>query len=182
MSGRPEITPEMRAKAMTMPNNWLHVVDPTRDTAHGVPAEAVVGRYLIDADGRITDQYVPNPRYVARPPANELEAVMRLGTPADVLTAVLGADLILPADPTKAPRRHVVLRRDGREQVLDAFASPEALPRDWPPHWHRFTGVELAVVVDRLGEPVRLRLAESSDVRFDIRADALVDALRGVAV
>lgn len=178
MSVRPPITPEMRARASTMPNNWLHVVDPARDTSRGTPADAVVGRYLVDAHGRITDQYVPNPRFVPREPVNELEAVMRFGTPADVLTAVLGADLILPADPAKAPRRHVVLRRDGGEQVLDAFASPEALPRDWPPHWHRFTGVELAVVVDRLGEPVRLRLAESSDVRLDIRSDALVDALR----
>ncbi|MEO6082875.1 MAG: hypothetical protein ABIQ18_07195 [Umezawaea sp.] len=121
MSGRPPITPEMRSRALTLPNNWLHVVDPTRDTSQGIPA-----------------------------------------------------------DPKKAPRQHVVLRREGGEQVLDAFASPEALPRDWPPHWHRFTGVELAVVLDRLGEPVRLRLAESSDVRFDIRSDALVDALRTV--
>jgi hypothetical protein len=178
MSGRPPITPEMRSRALTMPNNWLHVVDPTRDTSRGIPADAVVGRYLVDAHGRITDQYVPNPRFVPREPVNELEAVMRLGSPADVLAAVLGAELILPADPKKAPRQHVVLRREGGEQVLDAFASPEALPRDWPPHWQRFTGVELAVVVDRLGEPVRLRLAESSDVRFDIRSEALVDALR----
>ncbi|ONI90208.1 hypothetical protein ALI22I_12855 [Saccharothrix sp. ALI-22-I] len=48
------------------------------------------------------------------------------------------------------------------------------------PHWHRFTGVGLAVVLDRLGEPVRLNLADSSHRSFDIAATGLVDALRGV--
>jgi hypothetical protein len=174
MSGRPPVTPELRARASTMPNNWLHVVDPSRDPSSG---EAVIGRYLVDARGRITDQYVANPRYQQREPANELEAVLRHGEPDDVLAAILGAELILPADPTKTARQHVVFRRDAQGQVVDAFTSPEALPKDWPPHWHRFTGVELAVVVDRLGEPVRLRLADSSRTTLEFRFDVLVGAL-----
>jgi hypothetical protein len=178
---RPQITPEMRTRALAIPNNWLHVVDPTRDTAAGIPADAVIGRYLVDGRGQITDQYVPNPRF--QPPLNELEAAMRLvhsgqTDQEDVLTAVLAAELILPADPTKPPRRHVVMRG----QVVDAFTSPEALPKDWPPHWHRFTGVELAVVLDRLGEPVLLSLVDSTDLRFGISTKLLVDALRGVLV
>ncbi|MFJ6675640.1 hypothetical protein ACIQMJ_31430 [Actinosynnema sp. NPDC091369] len=308
---RPPITPEMRARARTTPNAWLHVVDPNHRVSTAIPpAEAVIGRYLVDSRGEITDQYVPNPRYrpapptaapsttsatapptptrpaapagavparlptgsgaatagrpapahpvappgvappgppaPARPtgpvgtgpmattpsapahpagsvaaeppapalpsappnpappratappappgaaasapvadqpaevePANELEAVLRLvhqGELAqdDLLPAVLAAELVLPADPARPPRGHLVTRG----AVVDAFASPKALPGDWPPRWHRFTGVELAVVFDRLGEPLRLNLADSSGLSWDIASDALVRALR----
>lgn len=180
---RPQITPEMRARALTIPNNWLHVVDPTRDTSAGIPADAVIGRYLVDCRGQVTDQYVANPRFQAREPLNELEAAMRLvhsgqATEDELLTAVLAAELILPADPTRPPRQHVVLRGP----IVDAFTCAEALPKDWPPHWQRFTGVELAVVLDRLGAPVRLHLSDSADLRFEISSTRLVDALRGAVV
>lgn len=272
---RPPITPEMRARARKTPNAWLHVVDPNHRTSTAIPpAEAVVGRYLVDSRGEITDQYVPNPRYLPIPPppahpatrppaatatppahtrlaapsrvvggppvpahgaasagaavagpaapahlaasprpappqaaappatapgatapgttapatdqqaadpepANELEAVLRLAHQGeldqdDLLAAVLAAELVLPADPVRPPRGHLVTRG----AVVDAFASPKALPGDWPPRWHRFTGVELAVVFDRLGEPLRLNLADSSGLAWEIASDALVRALR----
>jgi hypothetical protein len=176
---RPPITPEMRRRALTMPNNWLHVVDPDGDVSR---SEAVLGRYLVDAQGQITDQYVPNPRY--RPVGNDLETTMRLLAAGqtgneDLLVAVLAAELILPADPTRPPRQHVVFRKGADGQVIDVFASSRALPHDWPPHWHRFTGVELAVLLDRLGEPVRLHLYGSPELQFAIEGEVLVDALRG---
>jgi hypothetical protein len=269
---RPPITPEMRARARTTPNAWLHVVDPNHGASTTIPpAEAVIGRYLVDGRGEITDQYVPNPRYrpiptppPARPatrppaaaasrpalagspaparlaapipaasagspapahlaaptgavpaalpapaapspsraptppaaapgataptadqsaadvePANELEAVLRLAHQGelaqdDLLEAVLAAELVLPADPARPPRGHLVTRG----AVVDAFASPKALPGDWPPRWHRFTGVELAVVFDRIGEPLRLNLGDSSGLSWEIASDALVGALR----
>ncbi|MCE6994844.1 hypothetical protein LZG04_08510 [Saccharothrix sp. S26] len=312
---RPPITPEMRARARTTPNAWLHVVDPNHRVSTAIPpAESVIGRYLVDGRGEITDQYVPNPRYrpiptppplahratrppaaaagqpaptrpaappaaapppaaAARPaaptpaaptpavpagsraptgnavagspghaapapgavaagppppahlaassgvvagnpsahvapspspassgaaqpsatapratdrpaadvePANELEAVLRLAHQGeldrdDLLAAVLAADLVLPADPARPPRGHLVTRGP----VVDAFASPKALPGDWPPRWHRFTGVELAVLFDRLGEPLWLNLGDSSGRSWEITSDALVAALRG---
>ncbi|KOX16796.1 hypothetical protein ADK67_39310 [Saccharothrix sp. NRRL B-16348] len=92
----------------------------------------------------------------------------------DLLAAVLAAELVLPADPARPPRGHLVTRG----AVVDAFASPKALPADWPPRWHRFTGVELAVVFDRLGEPLRLNLGDSSGLSWEIASDALVGALR----
>ena len=212
---RPPITPEMRARARTTPNAWLHVVDPNRAVPTAVPpADAVVGRYLVDGRGEITDQYVPNPRFRPLPPrpaapassapaaatpvatapagstaapaipeaarpANELEAVLRLAHEGQVpreelLSAVLAAELVLPADPARPPRNHLVTRG----AVVDAFASSAALPGDWPPHWHRLTGVELAVVFDRLGEPLRLNLGDSSGLSWEIASDALVGALR----
>ncbi|NUS65036.1 MAG: hypothetical protein HOQ46_15480 [Saccharothrix sp.] len=112
-------------------------------------------------------------------PANELEAVLRLAHQGelaqdDLLEAVLAAELVLPADPARPPRGHLVTRG----AVVDAFASPKALPGDWPPRWHRFTGVELAVVFDRIGEPLRLNLGDSSGLSWEIASDALVGALR----
>jgi hypothetical protein len=109
-----------------------------------------------------------------------LEAVLRLVHQGelgrdDLLAAVLAAELVLPADPSRPSRGHLVTRG----AVVDAFASPKALPGDWPPRWHRVTGVELAVVFDRLGEPLRLNLGDSAGLSWEITSDALVTALRG---
>lgn len=163
-----------------MPNNWLHVVDPVYDGLAGIPAEAVIGRYLVDARGEITDEYVPNPRYRAPDIAfeNELESLMYLvhrgyADKLDLVDAVLAAELVLPADPVREPRGHLVMRGD----VVDAFASEVVLPKDWPPHWQRFRGVELAVVLDALGQPVTLVVTAQGGVQFEVPGEVLVDGL-----
>jgi hypothetical protein len=177
---KPLITREMRERARRAPSNWLHVLDPAYD---GVSAEAVIGRYLVDAQGEITDQYVPNPRYRAREVVfeNDLESVMFLvhrghADKTELVDAVLAAELVLPADPAREPRRHLVVRGD----VVDAFASERARPRDWPPHWHLFRGVELAVVLDGQERPVTVLLTAQGGVQFEIPGEALVDGLRSV--
>ncbi|SDL36653.1 hypothetical protein SAMN04488074_110245 [Lentzea albidocapillata subsp. violacea] len=177
---KPLITREMRERARRMPNNWLHVVDPVYDGSSG---EAVIGRYLVDAQGEITDQYVPNPRYQAREVTfeNDLESLMYLvhrgyADKAELVDAVLAAELVLPADPAREPRKHLVMRKD----VVDVFASELARPRDWPPHWHRFRGVELAVVVDALERPVTVLVTAQGGVQFEVPGDLLVDGLREV--
>ncbi|MDT7789279.1 MAG: hypothetical protein QOF58_7698 [Pseudonocardiales bacterium] len=177
---KPLVTREMRERARRAPNNWLHVVDPAHD---GVSAEAVIGRYLVDARGEITDEYVPNPRYRAREVVfeNELESLMYLvhrgyAEKPDLIDAVLAAELVLPADPTREPRGHLVTRGD----VVDVFASERALPQDWPPHWQRFMGVEMAVVLDALGEPLTLVLTGQGGVQLEIPGGLLVDGLRVV--
>jgi hypothetical protein len=177
---KPLVTREMRERARRMPNNWLHVVDPAYE---GVPAEAVIGRYLVDAAGRITDQYVPNPRYRPREITfeNDLESLMYLvqrgyEDKRALVDAVLAAELVLPADPVREPRGHLVMRGD----VIDVFASGRAVPQDWPPHWHRFRGVELAVVVDALERPVTVLVTGQGGVQFEIPGEVLVDGLRQV--
>lgn len=181
---KPLVTREMRERARGAPSNWLHVVDPAYDTTAGVPAEAVIGRYLVDARGEITDQYVANPRYVPRDTSfeNELESLMYLvhrgyADKKDLVDAVLVAELVLPADPTRELRGHLVTRGD----VVDAFASERALPGDWPQHWQRFRGVELAVVIDAMRTPVTVLVSAQGGVRFEIPGELLVDGLRLVA-
>lgn len=178
---KPLVTREMRERARRTPNNWLHVVDPAHDSSGGVPAEAVIGRYLVDARGEITDQYVPNPRYQPREITfeNDLESVMYLvhrgyEDKQSLVDAILAAELVLPADPAREPRGHLVMRGD----IVDVFASERACPRDWPPHWHRFRGVELAVVVDALERPVTLLLTAQGGVQFEVPGDLLADGLR----
>lgn len=180
---KPLVTREMRERARRAPNNWLHVVDPAHDSTDSIPAEAVIGRYLVDAQGEITDQYVPNPRYQPREVTfeNDLESVMYLvqrgyEDKQALVDAVLAAELVLPADPAREPRGHLVMRGD----FVDVFASERARPRDWPPHWHRFRGVELAVVVDALEQPVTLLVTAQGGVQFEIPGELLVDGLRAV--
>ncbi|MFI6097786.1 type VII secretion system-associated protein [Lentzea sp. NPDC051213] len=182
---KPLVTREMRERARRVPHNWLHVVDPAHDSAAHVPAEAVIGRYLVDARGEITDQYVPNPRYQPREITfeNELESLMYLvhrgyEDKGELVDAVLAAELVLPADPTREPRGHLVMRGC----VVDVFASERARPRDWPPHWQRFRGVELAVVVDALERPVTLLVTAQGGVQFEIPGEVLVDGLRVITM
>ncbi|HEX8870152.1 MAG TPA: hypothetical protein VF821_31105 [Lentzea sp.] len=179
---KPLVTREMRERARRAPNAWLHVVDPAHD---GVSAEAVIGRYLVDARGEITDQYVPNPRYQAREIVfeNELESLMYLvhrgyAEKPELVDAVLAAELVLPADPARELRGHLVMRGG----FVDVFASERALPRDWPPHWQRFRGVELAVVLDALGEPVTLVVTGQGGVQFEVPGELLVDGLRAITM
>ncbi|MGW6445428.1 hypothetical protein [Lentzea sp. NPDC055074] len=177
---KPLVTREMRERARRAPSNWLHVVDPAFD---GVSGEAVIGRYLVDARGEITDEYVPNPRYRAPEITfeNDLESLMYLvhrghADKGELVDAVLAAELVLPADPAREPRRHLVMRGD----VVDAFASERALPRDWPPYWHRFSGVELAVVLDAQERPATLLVTAQGGVQFEVPGELLVDGLRDV--
>lgn len=150
---KPLITREMRERARRAPNSWLHVVDPAHD---GASTEAVVGRYLVDARGEITDQYVPNPRYQAHEITfdNDLESVMYLvrrgyADKRELVDAVLAAELVLPADPVREPRRHLVMRgmswtsslrsRPGRgtgRRIGTGFAG-----WSWPWSWTRWSGL-----------------------------------------
>lgn len=177
---KPLITREMRARARRAPNSWLHVVDPAHD---GVSTEAVIGRYLVDERGEVTDQYVPNPRYQAHEITfeNDLESLMYLvqrgyADKRELVDAILAAELVLPADPAREPRQHLVTRGD----VVDVFTSDGVLPRDWPPHWHRFRGVELAVVVDAMERPVTLLVTAPGGVQFEVPGESLADGLRAV--
>ncbi|SDP20938.1 hypothetical protein [Lentzea jiangxiensis] len=175
---KPLITREMRERARRAPSNWLHVIDPAYDE---VSAEAVIGRYLVDERGEITDQYVPNPRYRPREVVfdNDLESVMYLvrrgyADKGELVDAVLAAELVLPADPSRRPREHLVVRGD----VVDVFASRRACPRDWPPYWHRFLGVELAVVVNALERPVTVLVTAQGGVQFELPGEVLADGVR----
>ncbi|WP_112228491.1 hypothetical protein [Lentzea atacamensis] len=60
------------------------------------------------------------------------------------------------------------------------FASERAWPEDWPPHWQRFRGAELAVVLDALASPVTLVVTGQGGVRFEIPGELHVDGLRAV--
>lgn len=178
---KPIVTREMRERARTIPNNWLHVYDPAYPE---VSAEGVIGRYLVDANGQITDEYVPNPRYLPKDITfdNDLESLMYLvrhgrAEKRELAGAVLTAELVLPADPTREPREHLVMRGS----VIDAFASRQALPADWPPHWQEFVGIELAVLIDRMGEPVTIELTGQAGVRLEIPGELLVEGLRAAA-
>jgi hypothetical protein len=53
----------MRAKAETIPNSWLPVVAPGIDENGAVVPDAAIGRYRVDDQGRITEDFVPNARY-----------------------------------------------------------------------------------------------------------------------
>uniref|UniRef100_UPI0031D6C16B hypothetical protein n=1 Tax=Saccharothrix mutabilis TaxID=33921 RepID=UPI0031D6C16B len=182
---RPPITERAREHARTIPNSWLQVFDPVVERVVGAVSEAVIGRYLVDARGEITDTYVENPRYQG--PGNELEGAMFLVGAGSIpleeaLLAVLGAELVLPLDPARRDRPHLVLREEPGVRVVDAFTSDRVAPADWPQHWQRRTGAELAVVFDRADERFELRLCGPAGVRLTVPGDELARALHATVL
>ncbi|WP_434449433.1 hypothetical protein [Lentzea sp. E54] len=126
---------------------------------------------------------MPNPRHQAQEITfdNDLESLMYLAhrgytDKAELVDGVLAAELVLPADLTREPRKHLVMRKD----VVDVFASERTRPRGWPRHWHRFRGVEPAVVLDALERPVTVLVTAQGGVQFEVPGDLLVDGLREV--
>jgi hypothetical protein len=179
----PPVTPEMRETARTRPGGWIEVLDPMY--TEPVPSAGVVGRYPVDQAGEVTGDFLLNPAYRPSPlalgwpaPRSEVEAAMQMAHTGlldkdEVVVAVLAATLILPADPARGPREHLVLRKDGDRSTVDAFVTEDAVPADWPPHWQPFTGLEIAVLLNGLGEPADLLLYGQPDLQVRIRGDVL---------
>ncbi len=58
-----EPTPEAIAQAKLNPGGWVLVVDHYDGPAEEVPRERVQGAWKVDADGIISGEFVPNPKY-----------------------------------------------------------------------------------------------------------------------
>jgi len=56
-------TPEMVEEARRNPNGWVYVIEGVTDPNGAVPPERIVGAWKVDATGRLTDEYMPNPKY-----------------------------------------------------------------------------------------------------------------------
>ncbi|RLK59618.1 type VII secretion system-associated protein [Actinokineospora cianjurensis] len=188
----PAITPDMRSYALSHPGGWVEVLDPSHP-GPDTPEWAVVGRYPVDTWGGIIAEFQANPQYRPSPvalgwpePRSEAEAVLQLAHTGQIeyreaVIAVLAATLVLPADPTRPPRTRLVLR----DRVVDAFVTDDAVPPDWPQHWQKFSGVEIAILIDRLadqaGGPPDLLLHAAPDLQVRIPGPVLIEALRLVA-
>ncbi|GLW92910.1 type VII secretion system-associated protein [Actinokineospora globicatena] len=188
----PPITADMRSHALGHPGGWVEVIDPSH-TAPDNPDWSVVGRYPVDAWGGVIAEFQPNPHYRPSPialgwpaPRSEAEAVLQLAHTGQIeyreaVIAVLAATLVLPADPDRPPRTRLVLR----DRVVDAFVTEDAVPPDWPQHWQKFSGVEIAILIDRLadqaGGPPDLLLHAAPDLQVRIPGPVLIEALRLVA-
>jgi hypothetical protein len=57
------VTEAMRTQARTAPSSWLPVVAPGIDESGTVLPDAALGRYRVDEQGSITDEFVANARY-----------------------------------------------------------------------------------------------------------------------
>ena len=56
-------TPEMHEEARRNPNGWVYVIEGVEDPNGTVPPERIVGAWKVDAAGKLTDEYMPNPKY-----------------------------------------------------------------------------------------------------------------------
>jgi hypothetical protein len=184
------VTPAMRETARTRPGGWIEVLDPMY--TEPVPPAGVVGRYPVGQAGEVTEDFQVNPAYRPSPlalgwpaPRSEVEAAMQMAHTGlldkdEVVVAVLTAALILPADPARGAREHLVLRKDGDRSTVDAFVTDDALPADWPQHWQSFTGLEIAILLNGLGEPADLLLYGQPDLQVRIRGDVLAASLHAL--
>jgi hypothetical protein len=59
-------TPSAEAieEARKHPNGWVYVIDGHFSSTEHVPPTAIVGAWRVDAEGRITGEFVANPKYV----------------------------------------------------------------------------------------------------------------------
>jgi hypothetical protein len=62
-------TPEAIAEAKSKPNGWVYVIAGDYGPNDAVPPEAIAGAWKVDSGGRIEGDFVPNPKYAAKPPA-----------------------------------------------------------------------------------------------------------------
>jgi hypothetical protein len=180
----PEITPEMRAAALSNPNSWLYVIDPALDPDDDVPPWGVVGAYPVNEFGQIDEAFEPNAEYRPTPVAIKepdsaavLEALLervRAGErpERDLLPAVLAARLLLYAGSAEDGSVTGFPNRDGSVMV-PACTSPERVPAAWP-GWREVSGRDLLPLL--YGHP--LVINPSGPVTALIPADHLLAASR----
>ncbi|MBP2326179.1 hypothetical protein JOF56_006564 [Kibdelosporangium banguiense] len=186
----PPLTPEMQETAKSRPGGWIEVLDPMYPEP--VPPAGAIGRYPVDQAGVVSGDFQVNPAYRPSPltlgwpaPRTEVEAAMQMAHTGlldkdEVVVAVLASALVLPADPARGLREHLVLRKEGDRSTVDAFLTEDAVPGDWPPHWQQFTGLEIAVLINGLAEPADLLLYGQPDLQVRIRGDVLATRLQEV--
>lgn len=60
------IPPELIEEAKKFPGGWVYEIGGGIDPAGEVPPEFIRGAWAVDADGTLTGEYLPNPRYTGR--------------------------------------------------------------------------------------------------------------------
>ncbi len=78
----PPDDPAMRQAAKENPGGWVYEIDWTYNARSRTPPEAIRGGWRVDANGTLTHDYSPNPRYRAvermtRKPAPYMAAAAR---------------------------------------------------------------------------------------------------------
>jgi hypothetical protein len=139
----PPITDQMRRNARANPDSWLYVIDEEFDARGDVPPWAVAGRYPVDADGEVVEEFHPNPEYRPSPTA------LRLPAPQTELEGLLQRVLAghrpsseLPAAALRSPLWVYAVSpqqsnltgfhdKNGRV-VVPAYTSKAMVPDAWP--------------------------------------------------
>ncbi|MDH6116808.1 hypothetical protein ABH930_000227 [Kitasatospora sp. GAS204A] len=188
--GAQDIPDYVRAAAKAAPGQWIGLVDPTWQGEGPPPAWAVLGEWLGDEGGEVTEfkeneEYRPSPLAHEWPePTDPVDAAVQLaatgyGSPEDVLRALAGATVALAVGEDKSIQ--VVELPDGERAVL-VYTAEEHLEAA---EVQSYGEVELAGLVGNipeglwimvnLGGPVSMRI-DPADVR------ALLEAQGAAAV
>lgn len=61
-----EPTPAAHEEAKRNPNGWVYAIDGTFGPDEAVPPECIAGAWKVDAAGKITGEFMPNPNYKPR--------------------------------------------------------------------------------------------------------------------
>jgi hypothetical protein len=54
---------ELVAEARKVPGGWVYEIDGEFGAHERVPPEAIAGAWAVDESGRLTGEFVPNPRH-----------------------------------------------------------------------------------------------------------------------
>ncbi|HEY6018973.1 MAG TPA: hypothetical protein VIY48_03500 [Candidatus Paceibacterota bacterium] len=58
-----EITPDVVQAARENPNGWVYKIEGSYGPTERVPPEAIVGAWKVDANGNLTGEFMPNPKF-----------------------------------------------------------------------------------------------------------------------
>lgn len=115
-------TEEAKAEALKNPGGWVYEIDGVYGPDGDVPPEAICGAWKVDSEGKITGEFVRNPRY--RPSAQKMitrERAVKIGR--QLARSMLGQEVRLwdvqLMDPRDlATRGAMTFSRDERLDLL----------------------------------------------------------------
>lgn len=61
-----EITADVVRAARENPNGWVYKIEEKYGPTASVPPEGIVGAWKVDANGNITGEFIPNPKWGSR--------------------------------------------------------------------------------------------------------------------
>jgi hypothetical protein len=65
-TARHDVTDDVKKAALQNANGWVYKIEGSFGPTEYVPPEAIVGAWKVDENGKVTGEFLPNPKYVPK--------------------------------------------------------------------------------------------------------------------